>query len=70
MTNASRMAGTALAVAVIEGILEKHSAFKREQKSGESGGFLPLNPVQLNGLNAAIYFLHHYVDTLTPELGG
>ncbi|GLQ47942.1 hypothetical protein GCM10007862_29930 [Dyella lipolytica] len=70
MTNAARMAGTALAVAVIEGILEKHSAFKREQENGESSGFLPLNPVQLNGLNAAIYFLHHYVDTLTPELGG
>jgi hypothetical protein len=55
---------------VIEGILHTHRAFKKKHKNGEKSGLLPLNPVQLNGLNAALYFLRQYVDTLTPEQGG
>ena len=70
LTNLQRLAGTALAGAVIDGILHTHRAFKKKHKNGEKSGLLPLNRVQLNGLNAALYFLRQYVDTLTPEQGG
>jgi len=70
LTNLQRLAGTALAGTVIEGILHTHRAFKQKHKNGEKSGLWPLNPVQLNGLNAALYFLRQYVDTLTPEQGG
>ena len=70
LTNLQRLAGTALAGTVIEGILHTHRAFKKKHKNGEKSGLLPLNRVRLNGLNAALYFLRQYVDTLTPEQGG
>ncbi|GLQ49663.1 hypothetical protein ACFFJT_04005 [Dyella flava] len=70
LTNLQRLAGTALAATVIEGMLKAHRAFQKKHKNGEKSGLLPLDPAQLNGLNAALYFLRHYVDTLRPEQGG
>jgi hypothetical protein len=55
---------------VLEGLLQTHRAYKRKHKNGEKSGLLPLNPIQVNGLNAALYFLRQYVDTLTSEQGG
>jgi hypothetical protein len=69
-THASQQASTALAVAVIEGMLKTHRAFKQAHDSGERMGLLPLNPVQRIGLETAIDLLHHYVDTLSPETSG
>jgi hypothetical protein len=67
---ASKLAGTALAVAVIEGMLKTDSTFKDNHPRGEPNGLLPFNLVQVNGLKAALYFLHRYVDTLHPETSG
>jgi hypothetical protein len=69
-TYASRRAGAALAVAVMNGMLKTHHAHKRVRPDGKPAGFLPLNPVQRIGLETAIDLLHHYVGTLTPEEGG
>jgi hypothetical protein len=69
-TCASKQAGIAVAVAVIEGMLIAHSNFTREHPNGKQGALLPFNPVQRHGLNAALYFLHHYVDTLDSEPSG
>jgi hypothetical protein len=70
LSKVSQMAGVTLAVAVIEGIIETHDTFERTQQHGKSSAGTLLDPIQRNGLNAAIYFLHQYVDTLTPEQGG
>ena len=70
LTNLQRLAGTALAATVIDGMLQTHRAFQQSPKNGEKSGLLPLDPAQLNGLNAALYFLRQYVDTLRPERGG
>jgi hypothetical protein len=66
----SRRAGTALAVAVIEGMLKTDSTFKQMHQNGAQSGLLPLNPVQLIGLENAIDLLHHYVDILSPGKSG
>jgi hypothetical protein len=65
-----RRAGTALAIAVMEGMLKHHRALKQAHTQGKSTDALPLNPVQYIGLETAIDLLHHYVDTLTPGRGG
>ena len=70
LTHAQRLAGTALAVTVIQGMLQAHRAFQQNHPNGEKSGLLPLDPADLNGLNAALYFLRQYVDTLRPEQGG
>ncbi|GLQ97714.1 hypothetical protein [Dyella mobilis] len=67
---ASQQAGTALAVAVIEGLLKAHRISKHAGETGKRTGLLPLNPVQQIGLETAIDLLHLHVDTLTPEGGG
>jgi hypothetical protein len=69
-TYASRRAGVALAVAVMNGMLKTHHTHKRANRDGKRTEFLPLNPVQRIGLETAIDLLNHYVDTLTPEEGG
>jgi hypothetical protein len=69
-TYASRRAGAALAVAVMNGMLKTHHTRKRAKPDGKPMECLPLNPVQRLGLETAIDLLHHYVDTLTPEEGG
>jgi hypothetical protein len=66
----SKRAGTALAVAVIEGMLKTHRKFQQANPGGKRLGLLPLNPVQLIGLEAAIDLLHHYVDMLDSEASG
>ncbi|MBM7131870.1 hypothetical protein [Dyella mobilis] len=66
----SRRAGSALAVAVIEGLRRTHEQFVKTHPDGKRVGLLPLNPVQLIGLENAIDLLCEYVDTLTPEGGG
>jgi hypothetical protein len=63
-------ASTALAIAVISGMLRTDRAFKRTHKKGEKRGLLPLNQVQIFGLEAAIDLLHHHVDTFSSENGG
>ncbi|GLQ49997.1 hypothetical protein ACFFJT_06500 [Dyella flava] len=70
LTHVQRLAGTALAATVIEGMLKTHRAFQQKHQNGEKSGLFPLDPAQLNGLNAALYFLRHYVDTLRSEQGG
>jgi hypothetical protein len=70
LTNLQRLSGSAFAATVLEGLLQTHRAYKRKHKNGEKSGLLPLNPIQVNGLNAALYFLRQYVDTLTSEQGG
>jgi hypothetical protein len=70
MTYESEKAGTALALAVIEGMLKTHGTFKQTDQRGEMRGLLPLNPVQLIGLETAIDLLHHYAGTLSPEIRG
>jgi hypothetical protein len=67
---ASKLAGATLAVAVLERMLQTDSSFKHNHPHGEPDSLLPFNPVQVNGLKAAIYFLHQYVDTLHPEKSG
>jgi hypothetical protein len=67
---ASKRAGAALAVAVIEGMLKTHRKFQRANPGGKRLGLLPLSPVQLIGLEAAIDLLHHYVDVLDSEVSG
>jgi hypothetical protein len=66
----SRRANTALALAVIQGMLKNHKACKRKPRTGEKPGTRPLNAVQVFGLEAAIDLLHHYADTLNPENSG
>jgi hypothetical protein len=63
----SQRASTALALAVIEGMLKTPSSFKKTHKSG---GRLPLNPVQRIGLETALDLLRHHVDTLSSEISG
>jgi hypothetical protein len=69
-TYASKRAGSALAIAVIEGMLKTHRQFARANKDGKRMGLLPLNTVQLIGLETAIDLLQQYVDTLDPEISG
>jgi 2,3-bisphosphoglycerate-independent phosphoglycerate mutase len=66
----SQRASTALAVAVIEGMLKTHSTFKKTHKNGDRSGLLPFNAVQLIGLESAIEILHQHVDTLSSEVSG
>jgi hypothetical protein len=63
-------ARAALAVAVMEGMLKTHHAIKQAKPEGKRKRVLPLNPVQLIGLEAAIDLLHHDVDTLSPQMTG
>jgi hypothetical protein len=63
----SRIADTALALAVIEGMLKTHEAFIKAKKAAVQDGLLPLNAVQIIGLTTAIDFLHQYADSLSPE---
>ncbi|GLQ98156.1 hypothetical protein [Dyella mobilis] len=67
---ASQRAGTALAVAVIEGLLKAHRISKYAGDTGKRTNLLPLNPVQQIGLETAIDLLHLHVDTLSHEGGG
>ena len=71
-TYVSKLAGTSLAVTTIQGLLEYSEAFARQQAQGKQPTLVPwpLTTAQISGLNAAIHFLRHYVDTLTPEPGG
>jgi hypothetical protein len=69
-TYASKRAGSALAIAAIEGMLKTHRRFAQANKDGKRMGLLPFNPVQLIGLETAIDLLQQYVDTLDPETGG
>jgi hypothetical protein len=69
-TDESRRAHTALAVAVMEGMLKSHQAFKKAHPKGKKRGLLPLNAVQIFGLEAAIDLLHQHVDPLNPEKSG
>jgi hypothetical protein len=66
----SKRAGTALAIAVMEGILKSHRAYQRVRRDGAKADLSPLNPVQLIGVEIGIDLLHHYVDTLTLARGG
>jgi hypothetical protein len=63
----SRLAGMSLAVTVIEGMLKTHERFMDEQPPAQRHQLLPFNPVQRNGLSAAIYFLNQYIDQLDPD---
>ncbi|GLQ98254.1 hypothetical protein [Dyella mobilis] len=67
---ASQQAGTALAVAVIEGLLKAHRISKHAGDTGKRTHLLPLNPVQQIGLETAVDLLHHHVDMLSHEGGG
>jgi hypothetical protein len=66
----SQRASTALAVAVLEGMLKTNSTFKKTHRNGDRCGLLPLNAVQLIGLETAIEILHQHVDTLSSEVSG
>jgi hypothetical protein len=66
----AKVADTALAVAVLEGMLQTHEAFRKKYKNGEKSGLLPFNTVQLIGLTAAIDLLHQHVDMLALEQRG
>lgn len=71
-TYATRLAGTSLAFVVIQGLLDYNDTFTQHQARGKQPSVVPwpLTTAQISGLNAAIHFLRHYVDTLTPEPGG
>jgi len=53
----------------IEGVLKSRSILTSDH-IGERRGHVPLSLMQYNGLNAALYFLRQYVDTLVPPRGG
>jgi hypothetical protein len=63
----SRRAGIGLAIAVIEGMLKTHHRYERAHPEGNKSGLLPLNPVQLVGLEGATDLLYRYLGTLSPE---
>jgi hypothetical protein len=65
-----RVADTALALAVIEGMLKTHEAFKQANEEGTRSGLLPFNAVQVIGLTSAMEKLHHYADMLLAEQRG
>jgi hypothetical protein len=65
-----RIADTALALAVIDGMLRTSEAFKQANKEGTRLGLLPFNAVQIIGLTTATEILHHYADMLRSERGG
>jgi hypothetical protein len=60
-------AGIGLAIAVIEGMLKTHRRYELAHPEGEKSGLLPLNPVQLVGLEGAIDLLYRYLGTLIPQ---
>ncbi|GLQ49486.1 hypothetical protein GCM10010872_09350 [Dyella flava] len=60
----SRQACIALAVRVIDGLLRADDALSPQHNAQRSSHVLP-NALQRNGLQAALYFLHHHVDTHT-----
>jgi hypothetical protein len=70
-TYESCRAGIGLAIAVIEGMLKTHRLYEQAHPEGTKSGLLPLNPVQLVGLENAIELLYRYLGTLSPqEVGG
>ena len=52
----------AFAVRVIDGLLRADDALSPQHNANRSGHVL-LNALQRNGLQAALHFLHHHVDT-------
>jgi hypothetical protein len=66
----SRIADTALALAVIDGVLNKHEALAHASQDGMQQGLPPLDAVQIIGLSAAMELLHHYADILRTENSG
>ena len=60
----SHLAGAALSIAVMDGLLKSHHASKHAHTEDKRAGLLSLNAAQRIGL------LHHGVDTLTPGRGG
>lgn len=71
-TYGAKRAGIALAVGTLRGVLESSETFRCHMLSGRRDlrAPWPLNPVHTTGLNAAVYFLQQYADTLDPEPGG
>jgi hypothetical protein len=63
-------AGIGLAIAVIEGMLKTHHRYEQAHPEREKSGLLPLNPVQLVGLESAIDLLHGHLDKLSAEASG
>ena len=63
-------AGAALAIAVMDGLLQNHRASRQSHAENKRMSLLSLNGAQCFGLETAIDLLHHYVDTLTPGRGG
>lgn len=70
LTLTSTQASIAIAALCIDGILSASNDYLQNHSSGERAGLLPLNTVQVNGLKAAIHFLHQYHDALTAEHAG
>ena len=65
----SQRVGIKLAMQAIEEVLKSRSTLTSDS-IGEQRGRVPLSLMQNNGLNAALYFLRQYVDTLAPLRGG
>jgi hypothetical protein len=60
----------ALAVAVIEGMLNTYHAFQQARLEGKRTRVLPLNPVQYMVLEATLDLLRQHVDPLKSEASG
>ncbi|MBM7124865.1 hypothetical protein ACFFJT_06360 [Dyella flava] len=69
MFHSPQRAGIKLAMQAIEDVLNSRSTLTSDP-IGEHRGRVPLSLMQYNGLNAALYFLRQYVDTLAPPRGG
>ncbi|GLQ86716.1 hypothetical protein [Dyella flagellata] len=61
-----KFAGTSVAIQVIRGLLKSSEAFNRAKAYNRlpEPGALPLTPTQVDGLCAALYFLHRHGDAM------
>ena len=66
----AKLAGIALAVNVVQGVLVRSESSKQPDAPRSTWLIILLNPVQTTGLHAAVYLLQQYADTLNPEPGG
>ena len=66
----AKLAGISLAIHVVRGVLEHSESSQQPNAPCRALTYWPLNPVQVTGLQAAIYLLQQYADTLDTESAG
>lgn len=64
-----KLAGISLAINVVRGVLERSESSKLPNATRSTRLVMPLNPVQVTGLHAAVYLLQQYADTFNSKPG-